>query len=137
MEETKTPGEAATSPILAATGRPGKVAAPGATASPQVPGQVPDRSTVPGHHSTQVQRPRHIQRPLTQYGTAEEIMQTFRRHGDEIKPEQFEQATASFDEMRKAILADLPPVRPAPGYLPEGAEVPQLPEEAKGPGSEF
>jgi hypothetical protein len=135
MEEIKKPGEGLTSPILEATGRPGKTPAPGAFASPQEPGQVPDRSTVPGHHSIRVPKPGHLYRPLTQYGTAEEIMKTFRRHGDAITPEQFEQATASFDELRKANLADLPPVRPAPGYLPAGAEVPQLPEESQG--SEF
>lgn len=131
MEETKTPGEAMTSPILDATGRPGTTPAPGGYASPQEPGQVPDRSTVPGHHSLRVPKPRHVLRPLTQFGTAQEIMKTFRKHGDEITPEQFEQATASFDELRKANPADLPPVRPAAGYLPEGAEAPQLPAEAE------
>ncbi|MGH2559549.1 MAG: hypothetical protein ACRDJH_10825 [Thermomicrobiales bacterium] len=135
MEETKPTGENLTSPILDASGRPGTTPAPGAYASPQEPGQVPDRSAVPGHHGTIVPKPRHLDRPLTQYGTAEEIMKTFRRHGDEITPEQFEQATASFDELRKANLADLPPVRPAPGYLPAGAEVPRLAEDSQG--SEF
>ena len=137
MEETKPTGENLTSPILDASGKPGKTPAPGAYASPQEPGQVPDRSTVPGHHSTRVPKPRHLYRPLTQYGTAEEIMRTFRRHGDEITPEQFEQATATFDELRKALPADLPPFRPAPGYLPAGTEAPQLPRETTDSGNEF
>ncbi|MGH2531711.1 MAG: hypothetical protein ACRDJW_05335 [Thermomicrobiales bacterium] len=137
MEETKPTGEKMTSSILVATGRPGQTPAPGAYASPQEPGQVPDRSTVPGHHSLTVSKPRHVYRPLTQYGTAEEIMKTFRRHGNEIEPEQFEQATAAFEELRKALPADLPPVRPVPGYLPAGTEAPQLPQDTSDSGGEF
>ena len=88
--------------------------APGAVSSPQQPGKTPDRSSIPGHFSTRVSRPASKRRPLTQYGSAEEIMNTYKRvPEDEIKPEHFEQATASFEELRKATLALLPPARPA------------------------
>lgn len=132
--DTQDPTE---SPILSIAGRPKKTPAPGAFSSPQEPGQVPDRSTVPGHHSTRVAPARGVRRPLTQYGTAEEIMQTFRKHGPEITPDDFEQATASFEEMRKADLAALPPVRPAPGFLPEGDDAAQLPANAESQAGEF
>ena len=36
--------------------------------------------------------------------------------GREKDPTRFEQATASYEELRKADLALLPPLRPAPGY---------------------
>jgi hypothetical protein len=117
MEERKNPGGAVTSSILSVAGRANKTPAPGAISSPQEPGQVPDRSTVPGHFSTRVTRAQSVRRPNVQYGTAEEIMKVFRKHGQEITPEQFEQATASFEEMRKADPAALPPVRPARGYV--------------------
>jgi hypothetical protein len=115
-----------TSPILADAGRPQKTPAPGALASPQMPGQVPDRSTVPGHHSLRLGPPATLRRPLTEYGTAEEIARVFRKFGDAITPEEFEQATASWEELRKADPAMLPPARPAPGYvLDEHEEAPK------------
>jgi hypothetical protein len=129
MAINTTAGGKETSPILFEQGRPRKTPAPGAIASPQLPGDVPDRSTVPGHHSLRVPRAKSVRRPLTQYGTAEEIMYTFRKHGDEITPEQFEQAPPSFQELRKVDLAALPPVRPAAGYILDEAERPPVPIE--------
>ncbi|MFL5759048.1 MAG: hypothetical protein ACJ789_04875 [Thermomicrobiales bacterium] len=119
--------------------RPGKVPAPGARRSPQIPGQVPDRSTVPGFHSTQVPKPTSVMRPLTQYQTAEEISKRFRKYpAGQIKPEQFEQADASFEELRKAIPADNPPVRPKRGYiLDAGEEAAALPETVEEQAGEF
>ena len=105
--------------------------APGATASPQIPGQVPDRSTVPGHFSTRVARPvGRVRRPLTQYETAEEIMHVFPAPNEEPQPAEFEQATASVEELRKAYPWQLPPEGPTPVFaLDQGvaAEPPALP----------
>jgi len=93
---------------------------PGATISPQHPGMVPDRSTVPGHSSRRVPPTASVRRPLTEYGTAQRIMGVFAATpGAEGDPNRFEQATAAYEELRKAYPAQLPPVRPAPGYALE------------------
>ncbi len=98
--------------------RPGKrVAAPGAKASPQLPGQVPDRSTIPGQFTTHLTKPAGVERPLSEYGTAQRIMGVYTpEEGHADDPARFEQATASYEELRKAYPAELPPQRPAPGY---------------------
>lgn len=93
---------------------------PGGQSSPQHPGQVPDRSTVPGQYTTRVPWATSVRRPLTEYGTAQAIMDVFAaKPGEEMEPSRFEQATASFEELRKAYPAQVPPVRPAPGYALE------------------
>jgi hypothetical protein len=102
--------------------------APGAAQSPQHPGMVPDRSTVPGHFSERLAPPSSVRRPLTQYGTAEEIMSVFKRVPEsELTPADFEQATATAEELRKAYLNQLPPERPA-AALPSAPTPPSLPE---------
>lgn len=95
---------------------------PGAVTSPQHPGEVPDRSTIPGKHAVRVPRARQVRRPLTEYGTAQAIMNVFAPPADNpMDPARFEQATATYEELRKAYPAQLPPERPAPGYaLAEG-----------------
>ncbi len=91
--------------------------APGGTASPQVPGARPDRSSIPGHGVLPVPPATVVQRPLTQYGTAQEIMGVYApKPGEAMDPARFEQATATWEEVRKAYPAQLPPQRPAPGY---------------------
>jgi hypothetical protein len=108
-------------------------------ASPQIPGQVPDRSTVPGHFSTRVARPAGpVRRPLTQYGTAQEIMHVFPAPNEEPDKSEFEQATASVEELRKAYPWQLPPDGPTavfaldqgvaaePPALPDGPATPEL-----------
>lgn len=125
-------------------GRPKSPPAPGAVASPQIPGEVPDHSTVPGHFSTRVARPTgRVRRPLTQYGTAEEIMHVFPAPEEEPDKSEFEQATASVEELRKAYPWQLPPVGPTPAFaLDQGvaAEPPVLasgqPEHEIGAGQE-
>ncbi|HEY7032918.1 MAG TPA: hypothetical protein VH482_16355 [Thermomicrobiales bacterium] len=120
-------------------GRPKSPPAPGAVASPQIPGQVPDRSTVPGHFSTRVARPAGpVRRPLTQYGTAQEIMHVFPAPNEEPDKSEFEQATASVEELRKAYPWQLPPDGPTavfaldqgvaaePPALPDGPATPEL-----------
>lgn len=113
--------------------RPKSPPAPGASVSPQRPGMTPDRSTIPGKFSTSVPRATGKRRPLVQYGTAEEIMAVYkRRPDDQIEPKDFEQATASFEELRKAYPWEIPPVRPAQPAI-AGGDAP----EALGSGGEF
>jgi len=92
--------------------------APGAVGSPQVPGEVPDRSTVPGEGVLPVPVPDGpVRRPLTQYGTSEEIMGVYDK--EELAPEdpaRFVQAPPSYEEQRKANPMLRTPVRPQPGY---------------------
>lgn len=93
-------------------------AAPGAVDSPQEPGQVPDRSTVPTQDQLPVPPDSIERRPLTEYGTAQRIMHVYAAEsGQEDDPARFEQATASYEEMRKAYPALEMPARPAPGYV--------------------
>jgi len=103
--------------------------APGASQSPQKPGMVPDRSTVPGHFSERVGPPTTKRRPISQYGTAEELLAVFKQEPEaDIEPKDFEQATASFEEVRKAELWELPPVRPVDRALAAGEAPTALPE---------
>jgi hypothetical protein len=95
-------------------------ATPGAGRSPQMPGQVPDRSGVPGHGQLPVPPTAGPIRPLSQFGTAQEILGVYApdpsQPGQETDPARFEQATAAFEELRKADPALLTPIRPLPGY---------------------
>lgn len=113
--------------------------APGAARSPQMPGEVPDRLTVPGHSRLRAPRPsRPVRRPLTEYGTAQQIMRVFPAPEEEASSTAFEQATASFEELRKAYPWQLPPPGPRPGFslsqgvsltppsLPAGPVIPEL-----------
>ncbi len=94
-----------------------KAPTPGGGRSPQRPGQTPDRSSIPGERRDRSPRVTSLLRPISQYGTAEEIMQVFRPHDGVIwVKEDFEQTSASNEEMRKANPADLTPIRPVPGF---------------------
>jgi hypothetical protein len=98
------------------------VPAPGAMTSPQAPGMVPDWTTVPTHVGEAPPPAATRVRPLTQYATAEELAGVFRRKPEEqLEPVDFEQAPASFEELRKDHPANLPPLRPGP---PLGQAVP-------------
>jgi hypothetical protein len=91
------------------------VPAPGAMTAPHMPGMTPDRTTVPTHVGEAVPAAGVKVRPLSQYGTAEELARVFKRKPmDELEPADFEQAPASLEEMRKAIPANLTPMRPLP-----------------------
>lgn len=96
--------------------------APGASRSPQVPGQVPDRSSVPDHGELPVSLPTsEVVRPRSEYGTSQRIMSVFGvTDGNETDPSRFEQATASYEELRKANPALRTPVRPSAGYALSG-----------------
>lgn len=107
----------------AAARTPDSPEAPGAVTSPQLPGQVPDRSTIAGQFSTRVTPAPNPRRPLTEYQTAQRIMGVFRAEpGQEREPARFEQSTAAFEEVRKADPTRLPIARPAPGYLLDSTE---------------
>lgn len=89
----------------------------GARSSPQIPGQTIDQFSVPGHTNYRVARTTTVRRPLTQFGTAQEIMGVYApKPGQENDPARFEQASASYEELRKADPALLTPIRPLPGY---------------------
>lgn len=93
------------------------VAAPGARRSPQLPGEVPDRAMIAGVPNRRGPRRPNVGVPLTEAGTAQAIMNVFAAEpGEELNPARFEQATASYEELRKAYPAELPPTHPAPGY---------------------
>src|SRR6187402_647617 len=108
--------------------RPKSPPAPGAAVSPQHPGMTPDESAPPGYTNFTVSRATSTQRPLTQYETAQEIMHVFSKVPEnQIAPGDFEQATASFEELRKSDPAQIPPVRPkqpalAAGETPEALQ---------------
>lgn len=92
--------------------------APGAVTSPQAPGQVPDRSTIPGENKVPAPpvtgEPR---RPIAEYGSAQRIMRVFAPEGgNEDDPARFEQAPVSYEEFRKSNPALRTPLRPMPGY---------------------
>lgn len=110
-----------------AAGRVAQPAAPGASRSPQVPGQVPDRSGVPDHGVLPVPMPEgEVRRPLVEYGTAQRVMGVYTKwDGDPSDPARFEQATASYEELRKANPSLRTPVRPTAGYaLADGTRAP-------------
>ena len=100
--------------------RPGTiagVASPGATSSPQLPGATPDRSEIPGHFATRIAPSPNPRRPLSEMGTSQGIMGIYGApEGKEMDPARFEQATAAYEELRKAYPVQLPPTHPSPGY---------------------
>lgn len=92
--------------------------APGAMTSPQAPGTVPDRSTVPGHWGERVPPLQSVLRPLTEYGTAQHIADIYAPSGEDGSwtARDFEQSPASYEELRRADPRLMPPLRPVPGY---------------------
>ena len=108
---------------------------PGGSRSPQLPGATPDRSTIPGHGSLPLGRPGEVRRPLSQYGSAQEIMEVYApAPGEAMDPSRFEQATASYEEMRKAYPAQMTPNRPRPGFaLTTGDRIASETQEIGGP----
>ena len=93
--------------------------APGGSRGAKAPGMTPDRSSVPGQFAERAPKAASLTRPLTQYGTAQEFSGVFRRvPPGQMKPEDFEQADASFEELRKAVVAEWPPERPVAAIAP-------------------
>lgn len=100
--------------------------APGANRSPQVPGQVPDRSSVPNHGDLPVALPTaEVRRPKAEYGSAQRIMGIYEAVDEnETDPARFEQTTVSYEELRKADPSLRTPVRPTAGYaLSDGTRI--------------
>lgn len=90
---------------------------PGASKSPQLPGQTPDRSTLPGHHFIQAPAPLGAPtRPAVEYLTAQELSHAMPIPDEPAAPEDFEQAPATFEENRKAYPWQTPPRRPTPWF---------------------
>lgn len=119
LRKTARPGD----PIEA--GRRPVPMAPGATLSPQAPGQVPDRSEVPGEGALPVPPADNPRPPLTEFGTAQRIARIHApRDGNEEDPSRFEIGAASYEELRKAYPALRTPVRPTSGYqLADGSHL--------------
>ncbi|MFM9105592.1 MAG: hypothetical protein ACKOWF_02700 [Chloroflexota bacterium] len=93
--------------------------APGAVGSPQIPGMTPDRGTVPGNTSAVIPRPTlGKRRPLSQLGTAEELIPVYTPSGEggAWVAGDFDGAGAPIEEMRKVDPRLNTPHRPAPGY---------------------
>lgn len=92
--------------------------APGAVDSPQEPGEVPDRSSVPGHDELPVAIPEEgPRRPLTEYKTAQRIMGVYAKEDlDPLDPERFVQAPPGYEEIRKLNPIQRQPLRPIAGY---------------------
>lgn len=92
--------------------------APGAIDSPQEPGRVPDRSTIPEHGELPVKLPEEgARRPLTEYKTAQHIMGVYEKEGvDPTDAERFVQAPPGYEETRKATPDHRQVLRPLPGY---------------------
>jgi len=91
--------------------------APGARRSPQKPGMTPDRSTIIGQAREVAPPATSRQRPLSQYGTAQEILRVFTPGADGVwDKSDFEQAPTSDEERRKALPTNLTPMRPVPGF---------------------
>lgn len=92
------------------------IPAPGAMTSPQAPGAIPNYTTIPGHIGETTPAATEKIRPLSQYGSAEEISSVFKKKPmDQIQPADFEQADASAEELRKIDPSNLTPIRPLPG----------------------
>lgn len=92
--------------------------APGATQSPQQPGQLPDISSVPERGELPVPIPEEgPRRPSTQHLTAEDLLDVWENTGkDVLSAERFIQAPPGYEETRKATPWVRKPVRPVPGY---------------------
>jgi hypothetical protein len=77
----------------------------------------PDYSTITGEAREVAPPAASLQRPVSQYGTAQEIMDVFNPGADGVWDKtDFEQAPTSDEERRKALPTALTPIRPVPGF---------------------
>lgn len=91
--------------------------APGAVKSPQIPGQVPDRSEVPGEGVLPVPAAENPRPPTTEFGTAQRIVRIYAaKDGNDDDPARFELGPTSYEERRNAYPALGTPKRPTSGY---------------------
>jgi hypothetical protein len=66
-------------------------------------------------------------RPLTQYGSAEEILNALPAPDEEAEPNAFEQAPVASEEHRKAYPWQLPPRRPTAYFALDQGIAPEPP----------
>lgn len=99
--------------------------APGAVHSPQEPGETPWRSSVPEHGQLPVPPATDFLRPITEYGTTQQIMGVYAARGDnQDDPQRFELGPQSYEELRKAFPALRQPLSATPNYaLTDGERV--------------
>lgn len=87
--------------------------APGGLKTNLKPGDAPDRSTIPGQWSVQAPAPLGAPiRPAVQYLTAQELSNAMPIPDEIAESKDFEQASASDEENRKAYPWQTPPRRP-------------------------
>ncbi|MEZ4500823.1 MAG: hypothetical protein R2839_12310 [Thermomicrobiales bacterium] len=104
-------------------------ASPGAWVSPHQPGKTPDHTDIRGQMVDAAPfRSGPSRRPLTQYGTAEEMGHLLPGPTENAAPSDFEQPPASFQEMRKALPWRNPPLRPTSGFALDQGISPTPPE---------
>lgn len=102
--------------------------APGAVASPGAPGETFDRSTVPGHSAARTPRAPADWRALGDEGSTQEIMGVYSRRPDaDMTAADFEQATESDEEHRKALANHPSPDRAVAGYRLLAPSLPAAP----------
>jgi hypothetical protein len=90
--------------------------APAATSSPQLPGMTPDQPALPGRPRGSLSPLVSNRRPLSEYGSAQRLLGLFTpAPGTELQASDWEQGPSSMEELRKADLALLTPIRPLGG----------------------
>jgi len=106
--------------------------APAATASPQRPGMTPDQPDLPGRSRGSLPPLASNRRPLTEYGTAQQLIGVFTpKPGEAMQASDWEQGPSAMEELRKADPALLTPIRPLGGVgLGIGRSTPAIAQEA-------
>ncbi|MCO5222209.1 MAG: hypothetical protein M9947_11610 [Thermomicrobiales bacterium] len=102
--------------------------APGGLSTLLRPGQMPDRSTIPGQFRIQAPAPAGPPvRPAAQYLTAQELSNALPLPDEPAAASDFEQAPASDEEARKAYPWQTPPRRPTPWFALDAGFAPADP----------
>jgi len=96
---------------------PSRPKAPGATNSPQLPGETPDTPDLPGRSRGSLPPLRSNRRPLTEYGSAQRLLGLFTpKVGVDLVAADWEQGDSAHEERRKADSTLLTPDRPLTGH---------------------
>jgi hypothetical protein len=106
--------------------------APAAMSSPQLPGMTPDQPALPGRSRGSLPPLASNRRPLSEYGSAQRLLGLFTpAPGTELQASDWEQGPSATEELRKADLALLTPIRPLTGVgLGIGRSTPAIAAEA-------
>jgi hypothetical protein len=108
--------------------------APGGLKTLLKPGDMPDRSTIPGQWAVQAPAPLGPPtRPAAQYLTAQELSNAMPIPDEPAESSDFEQAPASFEENRKAYPWQNPPRRPTAWFTLGDGVAPSDPALEAGP----